>query len=159
MKKIVCLLCLLSCAALSGAQDYSVKPAFSVIMDSSKGPLMIRQCSREHPTNVTGFWNISPEQIKVLEKNYKKLLAVRIHDGFGNTRVYNLSKYVYQYMGLTIDGEKYIYINASGGFIGGDKNNWKENPVVVCDGGAGYWGVLFNLNKLKFSQLAFDGNI
>ena len=37
------------------------------------------------------------------------------------------------------------------------KSFWREKPVNPCDGGNHFWGVIFNLETLKFEQLAING--
>lgn len=158
MKSFCKIICLLLVTTVANAQYYYFKPKYSIVLDSTNGPAIINQCSRDHPKNVSGFWNVSVDEISILEKNFGKVLLIRIKDGFGNIRVCDLTHFVYQYMGLTIVGEKYIYINASTGFSG-NEGLWRHYPVNICDGGASYWGVLFNLQTKEFSQLAFDGSL
>lgn len=158
MKSFCKIVCFLLLATVAKAQYNYFKPKYSVVLDSTNGPAIINQCSRDHPKNVSSFWNVSADEISLLEKNFGKVLIMRIKDDFGNTRVCDLNHFVYQYMGLTISGERYIYINASAGFFG-NENLWRYNPVNVCDGGGSYWGALFNLQTKQFSQLAFDGSL
>jgi hypothetical protein len=66
-------------------------------------------------------------------------------------KISNLKKYSFQYAGLIIDKKKYIYLNAF------PETEFVTTPVIVCDGGVRYWGILFNINDLNFSQLAFNG--
>ncbi len=69
-------------------------------------------------------------------------------------------KFGFQYIGVVITQRRYIYINAFDAFAFGglekDKPHWKTSPVMVCDGGWHYWGVLYNVENSKFEQLAFN---
>ena len=80
---------------------------------------------------------------------------------FQGFKVKDLEKYGYQYIGVTIKKKNYIYINAfrvesEGGFERFHKN-WKTEPMAVCDGGQSFWGVLFDLDTSRFSQLSING--
>lgn len=139
------------------AQDYSFKPEYSTILDSSKGITVLHQCSRAAPGSVSFFWNPTKSDIKTIEENFKKVLSLKAFDccliGF---KLNSLNRYIFQYTGVIIKKKKYIYINA---FLGdlSDLKNWNTEPVIICDGGKSCWGVLFDIEKLEFSQLAFNG--
>ena len=67
----------------------------------------------------------------------------------------NLKKYLFQTIGLIINGDKYIYINAFP--MEDNTSNWEEDVIFACDGGTSYWGALFSFRNYTFSQLAFNG--
>ena len=137
------------------AQKYSYKPENSIIYDSTNGEKIIAQCSRDIPKNISHYWNITQFDIKRLENNFKRVLLLRskfcCNIGY---KVKHLKKYGFQYTGVIIDQKKYIYLNA---FTSNDNPNWDNRPIVVCDGGMAYWGVLFNIEDLSFSELSFNG--
>ena len=62
---------------------------------------------------------------------------------------------------MTIGNKRYIYINAFE--INSERDfetfykGWKTEPIIMCDGGESYWGVLFDLDKLKFKELVVNG--
>ena len=60
-----------------------------------------------------------------------------------------------QYVGIKIKGKKFIYINAFADSK--PPTDWKEKAVIICDGGESSWGVLYNVETGKFSELAFNG--
>jgi hypothetical protein len=52
----------------------------------------------------------------------------------------NLSTYKVQFVGIEIEGEKRIWCN----FFGGDSfDYWKENVVMVFDGGFWFWQIQY----------------
>ena len=151
----------LSGTIFSKAQDYSYKPEYSTVLDSTFGKVLLHQCSRATPKSVKKNWNPTKDDIEKLEKNFKKVLELRATVCcIIGLPVPSLDGYAFQYLGVTINKRKYIYINA---FANGSEEpnksfkNWEFEPVVVCDGGEHYWGVLFDLEKLEFSQLSFNG--
>ena len=152
----------ISICIVSSAQNYKYKPENSVILDSSQGKGLLVQCSRRTPQHITGLFNLDTGHIKKLENNFKKIFQKKDRSccvrGFA---VSNLKDYAFQYTGIIIHRTKYIYINAfrlpsqlqAVNFF----ESWKTEPVMVCDGGDDFWGVLFNLKTETFSQLAFNG--
>ncbi len=57
--------------------------------------------------------------------------------------------YFRQYLGVIVNGKRYIYIDAS--------PSKKDEMMIVCDGGKDYWGVLYDPENKTFSELAFNG--
>jgi len=134
------------------------KPEYSVILDAGKGKDLLKQCSRATPEKVKDFWAPANEDIEKLNNNFKKILKVTATECcIGGLTIKKLEGYVMQYIGVTIKNKKYIYINAFS--IGSKKyyNNWEQEPAKACDGGAGFWGALFDLEDLAFTQLSFNG--
>jgi hypothetical protein len=137
------------------AQKFRYKPENSIVYDSTNGEKIIAQCSRDIPKNISHYWNITRSEIDKLENNFKRvqLLRSKVCCNIGY-KVKHLKKYGFQYTGVTILQKKYIYLNA---FISIDNPNWENRPIVVCDGGMAYWGVLFNIEDQSFSELSFNG--
>ena len=143
-------------------QDNYFKPRHSIALNDTTGDRLLRQCSRLTPKNTSDFWTPTEKEIQLLEEKFKRVLKLKT---FNKQRISNLNKFAFQYLGVTIDGKRFIYVNA---FCIGDKNDdskfqmhekWKTDPIVMCDGGDCYWGVLFDLDKLKFKDLAINGVI
>ena len=75
-----------------------------------------------------------------------------------------------QYVGIVFGGKKLVYISAfstekptevsidsSNGILKKQPSDrWKENAIVICDGGNA-WGVLYDPIKGKFFDLAVNG--
>lgn len=138
------------------------KPSFSVTLDSTKGAQLLKQCSRGIPGNVKSFWTPASNDIQNLESNLDNLKKVVARDCcIIGAKIDSLQSFAFQYLGVVIKGKKYIYINA---FPPKTVEHYKERkldlattPVVVCDGGDHYWGVLFDPETKQFSSLAFNG--
>jgi len=73
------------------------------------------------------------------------------------------SAYYRQYVGISIGGHNYVYINAFHDhpiyFHRQDRNRWRSEPQLVCDGGESFWGVLYDPATRQFSQLSFNGSM
>ena len=143
-------------------QDHGLKPKYSVSFDIEKGSRLLKQCSRGTPDNISSYWTVTADEIKVLEDNFEKIKKLKSTDCcYPGTAIGNLSKYGFQYIGVTIYNKRYIYINAFE--INSEQDfqtmykNWRTEPIIMCDGGESYWGVLFDLDKLKFKELVVNG--
>jgi hypothetical protein len=137
-------------------------PLYNVILTKDKGEKLLNQCSRAVPSNITDYFDLEKENISLLENNFKKLLKVKAKDCcLIGGKIDSLDNYAFQYIGVIINNRKYIYINAF--YIETENDfstwykNWTTEPVIVCDGGDSFWGVLFDLKSHKFSHLAING--
>ena len=153
MNKVILSLFFLFESHYSMSQKFFFRPVKYLVFDSLKGKDLMHQCgSRNIPQNISGYWNLNYPDIELIEKNFKKIRKLRsdqcCNKGY---RILNLKKYGFQYVGLIIDNKKYIYLNAF------PESEFVATPVIVCDGGVLYWGVLFDIYNLNFSQLAFNG--
>jgi hypothetical protein len=149
-------------AKLGVAKDNLFKPSHWTILHESKGPELLHQCSRSVPINVTDYWTLDNREVDILEKTFQKVRSIVATECcITGGQVTTLDKFGFQYLGVVIDGKRYIYINAFN--IGNPENldslykNWKTSPIVMCDGGDFYWGVLFDIEKRKFSHLSING--
>jgi hypothetical protein len=90
-------------------------------------------------------------------KQYTLLLTLRLLGGV----IKNIKDYCFQYVGLVINNKKYIYINAfqieSAHDLDSFYKDWKTSPVIVCDGGDSFWGVLYDLETGLFTKLSING--
>lgn len=138
-------------------------PQYGTILSSDKGEKIMNQCSRSIPENIDKYFDLTKENIELLESNFRKVLAIKstIRYPFVGWKVDKLENYGFQYLGIVISNRKYIYLNA---FIIDSEDdftnwykNWKVDPIVICDGGDGYWGALFDLETGSFSQLSING--
>ncbi len=162
MVKGILMIMLILPALNNFAQSGPFIPQYSTILKSDKGKKIMAQCSRSIPEGVTDYFDLSPAEVAKLDSSFRKILTVR-SEGCCIVRstVKNLDQYAFQYIGVMIGKEKYIYINAF--YVGtGNKpdsafKDWILDPVIACDGGEHYWGVLFKIKDATFSGLAING--
>jgi hypothetical protein len=130
-------------------------------LDTSKGIKLLKQCSRSSPDGVIGFWVITQDEIDLLESNFKKILVLKASKCcMIGSNIRALNTYCFQYIGVLINNKKYIYINAfynNEDALGTYLNKWETEPVIICDGGVGEWGALFDIKEKSFSQLSING--
>ncbi len=155
IKSIVILLCIFVFGSFQAERTDSTK--YITKLDPKEGKRVIKQCSRAAPKKVRSFFYVQDSTLSILKQEFDKIKKVK--SSF-NSYIKDFDRYAYQVIGMVIKKETYVYINA---FPIGEKNPddvkkyWREKAVVVCDGGHGYWGVLFNVEQKTFSELHRNG--
>jgi hypothetical protein len=125
------------------------------ILPVSAGQSLLRQCSRSSPSNVSQFWSPSLEQIQRLEHD----LPMYVRPGDGRKPVIaDTVQYHRQYVGIVVNGKRLIYGNFYPTSVS-DYFDEKSTPVVVCDGGASFWGIVFEPESSVFLDLQINGPV
>ena len=137
-----------------GCSQVQVEPGKSVILPPSTAAEFHRQCSRSPPPRFEDTWQPSPEVVAEMESHFVRLQRLKSNlCCFPGARMGNVNRFARQYVGIVVEGRRLIYIN-------GYRSNGpvKAQPLVgVCDGGDDYWGVLYDPEKRRFFDLAFNG--
>ena len=142
------LLALLSVSSASWAEQ-----RFIFVLPPSQGPALLKQCSRDTPQGVDGSWMPSPGEVAELEARLEPFLKA----SSSGREVLPLDRYHRQYIGFKKHGKHYIYGSfyaVPGALVA---NYEATEPVVVCDGGAHFWGIVFSVDSKAFMDLAFNG--
>ncbi|MEM8891921.1 MAG: hypothetical protein AAGD28_28335 [Bacteroidota bacterium] len=140
---------------LGQAQESNFVPEQSVAFKKKEGKILLKQCSRPSPARtITGYFDLDEEDILSLEQNFRKLLTLSCNCPY--EKISDLESYGYQYLGVKRGTRNYIYINAvhMGMLRGNDKI---QSPIRICDGGRSAWGVLYDLEREDFFELAING--
>jgi hypothetical protein len=118
----------------------------SVLLPADQAKAMLEQCSRPSPAAVDGTWTVSAQAVDRLERDLPQLTA----------QVAKPREFYRQYVGITVQGQRLVYINA---FYTANGANlpWRDRPMIVCDGGKSAWGALYNPKTRKFSDVQFNG--
>jgi len=107
-------------------------------------------CSRDSPGReagrVTGYWAPSRQQVEQLEAALPTLDA----------QVPKASDFDRQYVGIEMDGRKLIYLNAFHLPDDADIDPARQ-AIRVCDGGAQFWGAVFDPATAQFTDVRFNG--
>ena len=116
-------------------------------------PTVLTLCSREKILYQSA-WQPSKEDILRLEKNLISLSDLESDVCCNQGKIVGSPfDYYRQYIGLVIDSQKYIYINASSK----EHSKLHKDFGWACDGGKLFWGVFYNPAENKFSHLEFNG--
>ncbi len=145
--------CLLGCA-VAHAASFSLPSDGKFILPVSKGEALLKQCSRTTPQKVSGYWQPSATQISKLETLLPQFLQKAAKTG-----IHAPDKLAFhrQYVGIVVGNKRLIYGNFYN-MEASDMNQASE-PIVVCDGGAAFWGIVFSPEDGVFSDLRVNGYI
>ena len=134
---------------LTLAANFAYAESSAFILSPKKGPILLGQCSRSTPQNVESFWTPERSQIAELER----LIEPFLRSSPAGMGVLPLAHFHRQYVGFVKDGKHYIY----GNFYRIKHKDEAVEPVVVCDGGSSFWGVVFSVDSKTFQELKFNG--
>lgn len=161
MKHLYVLLLASASLALAACTPSNVKPGASVPTAIKAGqswvitrPLVAAQvldtCSRDSPARhtgeITGYWAPSRADIDALESHLSQLQPA-IAEPARSGR---------QYVGFESSGKRLIYINAFTLPDHSDINPARE-AIRTCDGGAQFWGAVYDPQTGSFSRIERNG--
>ena len=111
-------------------------------------------CSRPGPPKFQGTWKPTNADIQTMESRLSRISKLRTESGILGVQIEHPDRYYRQYLGIIVDGRKFIFINA----FCDDKpsESWHEFLVDVCDGGCS-WGVVYDVTAGEFSHLEMNG--
>lgn len=109
------------------------------------------QCSRYAPQPVGPLWLPTAQEIEVMEEKLVDYLASYDKYLTSDPR-WSRGRYRGQHVGFGQGSDRFIY--GSYDNLKGDGNG---QALVMCDGGAAFWGVLYNIDTGAFSYFAING--
>ncbi|APO93663.1 hypothetical protein [Xanthomonas vesicatoria] len=121
-----------------------------IITRQSVAEQVLDTCSRDsparHPGQITGYWEPSHQQIEQLESRQDALTPT----------IAEPREFDRQYVGVVIQGQQLIYINAFR-LPNDPPVKPAREAIKVCDGGSAFWGALYDPQTGGFSQIAVNG--
>lgn len=141
------------------AVRFVLKPGKQALLPESAASIVAQQCSRGGVPLFEATWTPPPSVILELEEHLPSL-ASELYDLMpdsalcGALRGLNLNDFHLQYSGMIERGRYLIYINAWAGQVDDD---WRKVPHVVCDGGYGAWGVVYDVATQTFHRFSMNG--
>jgi hypothetical protein len=146
----------MSLASVAGAQNFSFPAEGRFILSPSLGAEFLKQCSRLAPARISKFWQPSVSDVEQLELALPAFLIER--EKSGKQVPPKKSPYHRQYVGFAENGERFIYGNFFPADMGKEAAlNESTRPVVVCDGGPAFWGVVYRVSTKSFEEPHFNG--
>jgi hypothetical protein len=131
-------------------------PRDAVVLPGHMAAELLHQCSRKSPTVGESTWQPSADDILKLEALLPNALMAQAAKGDPDWSVAP-SGWRRQYVGIVLNSRRLIY----GNFVlkGVDPGPWRTNPVMVCDGGPRFFGVVYDVAAGRITDLAFNGAI
>ena len=127
---------------LLAASTISAQSSKSALLPQKEAQSVTRLCSRGGPGKVDGSWEPTKADLQLLESRLSKI------------QIKNPESYYRQYVAIMVKGRKLIYIN---GLCTNPPSNWRNKLTDVCDGGDCFWGVIYDPDTGKFSDLQVNG--
>lgn len=132
----------------------------TTLLPVSAGPALAQQCSRPS-FHADSFWAADPQQAAVFDQALRALLARS-----DNTSVASvlgpLAHYHRQLLGYSSGGKQYLYANFYRDWspaAGGVGKTEAATAMIVCDGGASYWGATYSLAAHAVVLIDTNGSI
>ena len=142
--------------AACGAAAAAALPNGAAILPQQGATGLLDQCSRGTPEADEGTWTPSPADIAALERALPAALATQGRPELaGAPQGWNR-----QYVGIVRGGRRYIYGNFFPEDVTGhsrDPDQWRREPVIVCDGGPSFFGVEYDVEARRFTHFGFNG--
>ncbi len=119
---------------------------------------MLGQCSRDVQNMGEKAWQPTGDDVDALEAVLPEALA-----GLRQARQVDFSNLLVrwrrQYVGIVRGGRRFIYGNFFPAEDGDEfePGSWRKNKLVMCDGGARYFGVEFDTAARRFTRIDFNG--
>jgi len=131
-------------------------PRYAVLPESTLSKTL-NQCSRSTP-QASAAWTPSTEQLRELEDHLPQLAELAARQGLPR-HIGDPASSFRQYLGVVVDGHRYIYINAmpASEVALSHVTASSTKPAMVCDGGNSFWGALYDPDTKAFSQLSANG--
>ncbi len=138
-------------AGITAAWAGEVRLLDPLPVSEEEAPLLFRQCSRQAPTPAGAVWLPSPEEIAALEADLA--IFAQTDPAVKSSRI--SGAYRGQYAGFERDGVRLIYASY---VIGNAASMFPDGAAfVVCDGGAGFWGIVYDPQNRRFSEFEVNG--
>lgn len=131
------------------------------VLAPSTAPKVMHQCSRGTPAGVDGAWSVSAQTAAQIEQDIGQLKKMTGTGDVPAAAKWKPETYFRQYLGITIQGKQYVYINAYHLWPQEKRSDEAlfDKPILICDGGYNAWGAVYDPQTHQFSQLEFNGAI
>ena len=107
------------------------------------------------PGSKVNGWEPTLGDMNEAEGALSQITALSKSDPDANRHIGNPAEYYRQYVAVTIDGKRRMFLNA---LCSVEPNvAWRKRLVVVMDGGNCFWHALYDPATERFSELAVNG--
>jgi hypothetical protein len=147
-------------AACGAAPAGPALPADATIMPAGAVAGLFRQCSRGTPSPGEGTWQPTGADIAALEAALPAALRAQ-REAAGQDWGNLPAGWRRQYGGIVRGGRRFVYGNFYPRHVDDytrDPDQWRHEPVMVCDGGAAFFGVEYDVAAHRFTHFGFNGS-
>lgn len=141
-------------AGCGDAHIIHIGTAEGVVISAEKASQLLEPCSRERPARADDYWVPGVEDLRALEQMLPQFLESNLRSS--GPRFPDLGTYKRQYVGIVRGGRRSIYVNVFPDHPVATPE-WTTDPVIVCDGGAQFFGAEFDLASGQFTHVAYNG--
>jgi len=140
------------CASVAACAPGSHLDEAVHILAPEHGPGLTGQCSRSAP-RPQSYWAADRSTVGEAERRLTTISGMereQIGDPLDTLR---------QYVGVVVDGHRYLYLNALPKSESAHIRKSLDQPIMVCDGGPHFWGALYDPDKAVFLDVEGNGSL
>lgn len=147
--------------ALRPSPGDALLPERGAVLPEPPETRLSMHCSQRHGP-VQGTWTPTPRQVRELEAALTPLLRAKLRTSATGPAP-RLAAYYRQYAGIVAGGRKLVCVNGVADLVHpgygspADTVRWREQPVMVLDGGASVFQAEYDPETRQFSDFAFHG--
>ncbi|WHU03923.1 hypothetical protein [Sphingomonas sp. NIBR02145] len=131
-----------------------------VIFEPDRARELLSQCSRSVPKPGEGGWTPTVADIARLEAKLPGAFQVAALSPYAYKELVLQSApkgWIRQYVGIVRGGKRFIYGNFAPASVEQYEPGRGRHPIMVCDGGPGFFGAEYDVEMDAISHLAFNG--
>ncbi len=147
--------------ALRQPREWVERSRHSVVL--AERDALLRQCSRRVPVVGAGAWSPDAATIAHLERALFPVLQRALDRRVPPGEKLFAEDYYRQYAGVIVGGRRVVYVNgfhrehlALAAWTPARAPDWRRIAVNVCDGGAGYFGAVYDPAAQRVESLDFN---
>jgi hypothetical protein len=136
-----------------------------VVLPPKAARAVLCQCSRKSLGPASGYWTPTLSELLPMEARLPDYLRAHAHPRRPD-QWRELKGYLRQYLGIARAGRRLIYINGIGGPVFSPARRishrpaieraWRSTALVMCDGGADYFGAEYDVAAREFTRIDFN---
>ncbi len=146
-----------SLALTCGVAQAASLPAGAAVLPGSAVGEMLHQCSRGAPARGEATWQPGARDIRALEAMLPRALTAARPSRDPTNWAAAPSGWRRQYVGIVLTGKRLIYGNFFPGDAKAEWPSWRRRPMIVCDGGPRFFGVVYDVAARRIVSLDFNG--
>ncbi|MDB5470643.1 MAG: hypothetical protein JWR84_2203 [Caulobacter sp.] len=127
-------------------------------LPASEAKDLLKQCSREDGAPFQSAFRPTMAEVRAMQVALPAALAADTRPQ-GPSIDRPLSGWRGQYVGVVRDGRRYVYGNFLPVGSGDGPNDWTTKALIVCDGGARFWGAEHDISANRITHLAYNGSL